>query len=114
MQTAEGTLFTDPCEGIFNQHQALFRSALVGVGPIGKQRPVMICELKRPITLPGGLPVLERELLDLAAKHEVTQPIRNVLFHDALPVDIRHNSKIFREQLAVWAAKKLKVEVSPS
>ncbi len=114
VQTAEGTLFTDPCEGIFNQHQALFRSALVGVGPIGKQRPVMICELKRPITLPGGLPVLERELLDLAAKHEVTQPIRNVLFHDALPVDIRHNSKIFREQLAVWAAKKLKVEVSPS
>lgn len=74
----------------------------------------MICELKRPITLQGGLPALERELLDLAVKHEVTRPIRTVLFHDALPVDIRHNSKIFREQLAVWAAKKLKVEVPAS
>lgn len=114
VQTAEVTLFTDPCEGIFNQHSALFRSALVGIGPVGKQRPVMICELKRPITLQGGLPALERELLDLAAKHEVTRPIRTVLFHDALPVDIRHNSKIFREQLAVWAAKKLKVEVPAS
>ncbi|MBA4018627.1 MAG: peptide synthase [Pirellula sp.] len=109
VQTADGTLFTDPCEGIFNQHPALFRSALVGVGPVGAQRPVIVCELKRPITLPGGLPELERELLTLAAKHGVTKSIRTVLFHDALPVDIRHNSKIFREQLAVWAAKKLKV-----
>jgi hypothetical protein len=24
-----------------------------------------------------------------------------------MPVDIRHNAKIFREQLAVWAARQL-------
>jgi len=31
-----------------------------------------------------------------------------VLFHNAFPVDIRHNSKIFREKLALWAETKLK------
>jgi olefin beta-lactone synthetase len=35
-----------------------------------------------------------------------------VLFHPAFPVDIRHNAKIFREKLAVWAAKELGVSVT--
>jgi hypothetical protein len=30
------------------------------------------------------------------------------LFHPNLPVDIRHNSKIFRERLALWAARRLR------
>jgi hypothetical protein len=30
-----------------------------------------------------------------------------VLFHPAFPVDIRHNAKIFREKLAVWASRKV-------
>jgi hypothetical protein len=30
-----------------------------------------------------------------------------VLFHPAFPVDVRHNAKIFREQLAVWAARRI-------
>ena len=37
-----------------------------------------------------------------------TTIIRTVLFHKAFPVDIRHNSKIFREKLAVWAENKIK------
>ena len=28
---------------------------------------------------------------------------------DSLPVDIRHNAKIFREQLALWAAQQLRL-----
>jgi len=30
-----------------------------------------------------------------------------VLFHPAFPVDPRHNSKIFRDRLADWAAREL-------
>jgi hypothetical protein len=30
-----------------------------------------------------------------------------VLFHPGFPVDIRHNSKIGREELAEWATKKM-------
>jgi hypothetical protein len=32
-----------------------------------------------------------------------TSSIRRVLYHDGLPVDIRHNSKIDRAALARWA-----------
>jgi hypothetical protein len=34
--------------------------------------------------------------------------IEHVLTHHPFPVDIRHNAKIFREKLAVWAAQELK------
>jgi hypothetical protein len=44
----------------------------------------------------------------MARGHELTASIKTVLFHKAFPVDIRHNSKIFREKLALWAAKQLK------
>jgi hypothetical protein len=57
---------------------------------------------------------LERELLNLAAGHSLTSPIRHVLFHPALPVDVRHNAKINREQLAAWAAKPLSRTPAPS
>ena len=36
-----------------------------------------------------------------------TWKIRTILFHRSFPVDIRHNAKIFREKLAVWASRRL-------
>lgn len=51
---------------------------------------------------------LVKELLALGAQHEHTRPIRDVLFHPSFPMDIRHNAKIQREKLAIWAASKLK------
>ena len=42
--TAEETLFTIPCEAIFNAHPGVYRSALVGVGPAGQQQPVICIE----------------------------------------------------------------------
>ncbi len=45
--TAVGTMYTIPCEAIFNQHPRVFRSALVGVGPRGDQTPVIVVEPKR-------------------------------------------------------------------
>ena len=50
---------------------------------------------------------LKEELLVLAKASPITEEIDTILFHRAFPVDIRHNSKIFREKLAVWAGKKL-------
>src|SRR6185369_5843753 len=44
VMTERGTLFTIPCEAIFNQHERIYRSALVGVGSLGRQRPVIIAE----------------------------------------------------------------------
>jgi len=112
--TAADTLFTIPCEAIFNQHPRIYRSALVGVGPRHDQRPVIIVEpwpQRRPVSRADQQHLLA-ELADLAQRHEHTAAIRDFFVLDALPVDIRHNAKIFREKLAVWAAKKLGVAVS--
>jgi olefin beta-lactone synthetase len=100
VQTVEGTLYTIPCEAIFNTHEQVKRSALVGIGPAGNQTPVIIIEAEGAI---NQKPLTE-ELLTLGALHTMTQPIKQVLFHPAFPVDIRHNAKINREQLARWAA----------
>ncbi len=45
----------------------------------------------------------------LGAANPLTEEIGDFLLHTAFPVDIRHNAKIFREKLALWAAKRLKV-----
>jgi acyl-coenzyme A synthetase/AMP-(fatty) acid ligase len=104
--TTEETLFTIPCEAVFNTHPEVFRTALVGVGEQGRQRPVICVELEKA-TNPQDLQRIHRELLEIGAGHAVTCNLRTFLFHPAFPVDIRHNAKIFREQLAVWAAEQL-------
>ena len=105
--TENGILFTIPCEAILNIHPRVFRSALVGVGPPPTQRPVICIELD-----PGDRSInqerLTVELLDLAKSHAITRTIETVLYHKSFPVDIRHNSKIFREKLAIWAEKQLR------
>ena len=47
------------------------------------------------------------EIRRLAASSPLTDRIADFLLHPAFPVDIRHNAKIFREKLAVWAGKQL-------
>jgi acyl-coenzyme A synthetase/AMP-(fatty) acid ligase len=100
-------MFTIPCETIVNQHPRVYRSALVGIGPADQQRPIMIVELwpDKQCGDDHDRQQLVQELLTLAGSHHLTEPVQQVLIHPGLPVDIRHNSKIFREQLAVWAAK---------
>jgi acyl-CoA synthetase (AMP-forming)/AMP-acid ligase II len=107
--TPAGTLFTIPCEAIFNQHPRVYRSALVGVGQPPDQRPVIIVEPwpeHRPRS-PSDEHRLIEELRELARQHSHTVDIADFLLHESLPVDIRHNAKIFREQLAEWAARRL-------
>ncbi len=109
VESADGPLFTIPCEAIFNTHPRLFRSALVGVGEPGSQQPVLCVELE-PETggqSKGEQEQIRGELLALGSGHPHTRGITTILFHPAFPVDIRHNAKIFREKLALWAERKL-------
>jgi len=101
------TLFTIPCEAIFNTHPAVRRSALVSVHDeeIGV-RPVICIETEEQLST-GEQHRLTKELQALAQQYPHTRPIQTVLFHSGFPVDIRHNAKIFREKLAVWAKEEL-------
>lgn len=103
VETADGTLFAVRCEGIFNRHPRVYRSALVGTGEDGAREPAICIELEEGVTSAEHAGI-RGELLALGATEEMTAGIRTVLFHRGFPVDIRHNAKIHREQLAEWAA----------
>ncbi|MCE9544588.1 MAG: AMP-binding protein [Planctomycetia bacterium] len=107
--TAGGTLFTIACEAIFNTHPRVFRTALVGVGPKGTQRPVIVVELQpgRQKDSAAKQEALLDELRQLGSQHAITREVRDFLIHPKLPVDIRHNAKIFREKLGPWAAGRI-------
>ncbi len=106
VETANGVLYTIPCEAVFNTHPAVARTALVGVGPRGSARPVLCVELKHKHAK-ADHDRLVREILALGETRPHTRTIRDILFHPSFPVDIRHNAKIFREKLAIWAAGRL-------
>jgi acyl-CoA synthetase (AMP-forming)/AMP-acid ligase II len=102
-----GTLFPDQVEPVFNQHPAVRRSALVGLGDRGEQRPAIVVEPRSPavVKTPSLRRKLVRELRALGAQHAHTDRIRIVYLHPAFPVDVRHNAKIHRLTLAAWAAE---------
>jgi len=109
VRTRGGTLFTVPCEAIYNAHADVFRTALVGVGPIDQQQPVIVVE---PLAghWPRGAEAKQKliaELRELGRANSLTESIDRFLLHRSFPVDIRHNSKIFREKLARWAARRV-------
>jgi acyl-CoA synthetase (AMP-forming)/AMP-acid ligase II len=106
VETSAGTMFTIPCEGVFNAHPAVFRTALVGIGTPGQARPVICVELD-PAAKAANWPRLVTELRALGEKFAHTRAIEDFLLHPAFPVDTRHNAKIRREILACWAARKI-------
>ncbi len=102
VRTASGVLFTDQVEPIYNTVPGVRRTALVGVPEEHEpyQTPVLCVEAE----------VLSQTLLEklhaLSQQHPTLRAIQTFLHYPGtFPVDIRHNSKIFREKLAVWAAK---------
>jgi len=102
--TQDETLFSIPVEAIFNNHEKVFRSALAGAGRKNMQTPVIFIE---PCVKISNKKAFIKELLDLAKSNPLTASIEHIFIEKAFPVDIRHNSKIFREKLAVKAKKKL-------
>lgn len=88
-------------EEMVNLHAAVRRSALVGVGPMGQQEPVLIVE---PVEMPPPAGLASQVLAMLHADPHYAA-VKRVLFHPDFPVDPRHNAKIHREDLAVWAAR---------
>ncbi len=102
VETPTGTLFTDQVEPVFNELPGVLRTALVGVKRGGVTHPVLCVELGgKGFEDPGG--VVAALLATRAAAFSHTAAIETFVFHPGFPVDVRHNSKIFREKLAAWA-----------
>ena len=106
VETADGPLHTEQVEPVFNVHPQVRRTALVGVGAAGTQRPVLCVELAAGVPA-GEFARIEAELRELGARHPHTARFARFLRHPGFPVDIRHNAKIGREKLAQWAAARI-------
>jgi acyl-CoA synthetase (AMP-forming)/AMP-acid ligase II len=95
--TKDGVLFTEQIEGIFNAHPLVYRSALVGVAG----EPVLWIELEKHARHADRKKII-RELLEISTKHPQAGKITQFRFAKKFLTDIRHNSKIIREELAKW------------
>ena len=104
--TATETLFTIPCEAVFNTHAKVYRTALVGCVIAGQKQPVICVELEAGVQADEQNAIIA-DLKNIAKSNQLTNNIETVLVHRSFPVDIRHNAKIFREKLAVWAQEQL-------
>ncbi|KRG71956.1 olefin beta-lactone synthetase [Pseudoxanthomonas dokdonensis] len=106
LETRHGPMYTERIEPVFNAHPLIRRSALVGVGPWGQQVPVLCYELQPGVARAQHAQALAA-VRGIAAGHAPAAHIQHFLRHPGFPVDIRHNAKIGREKLAVWAAAQL-------
>ncbi len=102
VEIGEKTFLSDCCEGVFNGMPEVFRSALVGLVRNGSTVP---CIAVQPME--GSFPksrVERNQFLDglrrAAATTEMTRDIRDFVFRKTFPVDVRHNAKINRIELA--------------
>ena len=109
VQLPNQTLFTIPTEAIINQHSRVYRCAVVTVMCRGTAEAAVVVECwpEHRTTSRADEQQLLDEIKRLAAENPLTSSITHFLLRDALPVDIRHNAKIFREKLSIWAQEKI-------
>ncbi|MEE4297278.1 MAG: fatty acid CoA ligase family protein [Wenzhouxiangella sp.] len=98
VRTRSGDLYTECVEGPVNALEGVYRSALVGLGQPGEQTPAVVIELE-----PGA----DRDTVKALAEPVVQRfGIERVEFSQSFPVDIRHNAKIRRHELAAQLSQK--------
>lgn len=97
IDTKDKLISTIPCEAIFNEHNEVSKSAVVGVyRGQSYQTPELVVQLKDSRKKNSRM---REELLKMASLHEHTKEIKKVWFHSNFPVDVRHNIKIDRLKL---------------
>lgn len=107
LETAGGVLYPVPLENAFDGLRGVARTALVGVGPRGRERPVLVVERAEPAERASELlPRLRQRASEL--DQPAGAPLGEFLFHGSFPVDVRHNAKIRREDLKRWAESRLR------
>ena len=101
VETANGSVHTEPGEQVFRGHPQVARCALIGLGLRGQQEPALVVQPNESLC---DEKKLAKELREMAVRFTHTAAIRKFFFNPAFPVDIRHNAKIHRLTLTRWAA----------
>jgi len=108
VETAQGPLYPVAVENIFDLHPAIQKSALVGLGARGAERPCLIVCPKPDIWLKSAHSRgdLIQNILRLGQANPISARVEVVLLRKSLPVDVRHNAKIDRGALKLWAQER--------
>jgi acyl-CoA synthetase (AMP-forming)/AMP-acid ligase II len=96
-----------PVENVFNRHPQVGRTALIGIDG----GPSLVVEPRPRHLAADARRRLAEELRAIGARDPVTAAITRFYFHPSFPVDARHNAKIFRDRLAIWAATQTAIEI---
>lgn len=108
VRTVQGQIFTEPIEAVINTHPSVYRSALVPLGNAPDQKPVVIVEPwpEHRKEVQANFALYRQQWQALINKFHPGVEIESfVIYPKRLPTDIRHNSKIFREELTAWLAR---------
>ena len=111
VDTASNTLFTECVEGLFNAHLSVRRSAPAGVGPRGRQVPVMIVGLNPAPGSDGWKQDHRRSLIHIR-KRTRSDTFSPIPVCPSTCGTCAHN--LNREQLSVWAAQRLMRQPAPA
>ena len=103
--TADGVVTPVGVEQRVESLAGVRSAAAVGVGPTGAQQVVVVIEPERPQRRWHG--VLANAQLTQSVRAVAGVPVAAVLRTPALPVDVRHQSKIDRRRVAEWASQVL-------
>jgi acyl-CoA synthetase (AMP-forming)/AMP-acid ligase II len=115
LETDRGLLMPVPAENVLDRHPRVARTALVGLGPRGRERPALVVE-PRAGAMPRGRAARERFASEIQAllSHRLPESpprapeeLSAVLFRSSFPVDARHNAKVRSEELKRWAEQEL-------
>jgi acyl-CoA synthetase (AMP-forming)/AMP-acid ligase II len=108
IETHKGLLMPVGLEQVFDLADHVERTAVIGVGQRGNERPLLVVQPKRGI-LPRSKVMRERlaiDILRVGLWHPACSVVEGVLFKPQLPVDVRHNAKIDRLALKAWAEQR--------
>jgi acyl-CoA synthetase (AMP-forming)/AMP-acid ligase II len=109
LETKKGTRLPVPAENVFDLHPRVERTALVGVGARGSEAPLLVVQPKQG-EMPRTDAEIQRflfELRELGRTAHASSDVELFLFREDFPVDVRHNAKIDREALKLWAEREL-------
>jgi acyl-coenzyme A synthetase/AMP-(fatty) acid ligase len=101
--TPTTTLFSVPVEAVVEAAYPMWRAALVGVGKKGQQRAVVVVTHRQHAAQRMPPPSVQ-DVQRLPGCADITGVL---VYNKPFPVDRRHNAKIEREMLAMWAEQKM-------
>lgn len=98
------TLYSISVESFYNEHPEVNRSALVKLERDGVVSAGIVIERKDRAV--EANPSFFHDLSQITLKNKLEGKISEIFLYPSFPVDVRHNIKIDRQKLSLWASER--------